>query len=119
MPPRAYNFRLPSHPLLQVLYVLLGGIVLIGALFMGAVLLVVALGLGLVVGVVALLRAWWLGRGLTGSARGAQGRPTRSQSASGDLLEGEYRVVSERDESDERHQRHETNGRDGRNGRDP
>jgi hypothetical protein len=99
MTPRGYKLRMPSHPLLQVVYVLLGGIVLIGALFMGAVLLTVALGLGLVIGVVALLRVWWLGRG---RPRPARGRPAQGRPVSGELLDAEYRVVAERDERDGR-----------------
>jgi len=99
MSPRGYKFRLPSHPLLQVVYVLLGGIVLIGALFMGAVLLTVALILGLIIGVVALLRAWWLGRG---RPRPARGRPAQDGQAAGKLLDAEYSVVAERDERDGR-----------------
>ena len=99
MPPRGYHFRLSSHPLLQVFYVLLGGIVLIGALFMGAVLLTVAFGLGLLIGAVALLRAWWLGRG---RPRPVRGRPAQGRQAAGKLLDAEYSVVAERDERDER-----------------
>lgn len=97
MPTRGYNIRMPSHPLLQVVYVLLGGIVLIGALFMGAVLLAIALGLSLIFGLVVLLRVWWLGRGRPRPVRPppAQGRP-----ATGKLLEAEYSVVAERDERD-------------------
>jgi len=104
MPPRGYNFRMPSHPLLQVFYVLLGGIVLIGALLMGAVLLTVALGLGLIFGVVALLRAWWLGRGRPQQARGrsTQGRQAQATQGAGKLLDAEYSVVAERDERDGR-----------------
>ena len=99
MPPRGHNFRLPSHPLLQVVYVLLGGIVLIGALFMGAVLLTVALGLGLLIGTVALLRAWWRGRGRSPPARG---RPAQGRQPAGKLLDAEYSVVAERNERDGR-----------------
>ena len=99
MPPRGYNFRMPSNPLLQAVYVLLGGIVLIGALFMGAVLLAVALGLGLIVGVAALLRSWWLGRG---RRRPLSGSPSQRDPATGRLLDAEYSVVAERDERDGR-----------------
>lgn len=99
MPPRGYNFRMPSHPLLQIVYVVIGGIVLIGALLMGAVLLAVALGLGLIIGVVALLRSIWLGRGRAPPARS---RPAPGPPAAGELLEAEYRVVAERDERDGR-----------------
>jgi small-conductance mechanosensitive channel len=99
MPQRGYNFRMPSHPLLQIAYVLVGGIVLIGALFMGAVLLTVALGLGLIVGAAALLRAWWLGRSGPGPARS---RPAQARPAAGKLLDAEYSVVAERDERDGR-----------------
>ena len=99
MPTRGYNFRMPSHPLLQIVYVVVGGIVLIGALFMGAVLLTVALGLGLIIGALSLLRVWWLGRG---RPRPARGRHAQGGRAEGNLLDAEYRVVAERDERDGR-----------------
>jgi hypothetical protein len=102
MPTRGYNLRMPRHPLLQIVYALIGGIVLIGALFMGAVLIAIALGVGLIVGIAVLLRAWWLGRG---RSRPSQGGPAERRQASGDLLETEYRVVAERDARDERDER--------------
>ena len=99
MPARVHNFRIPSHPLLRALYVLIGGIVLIGAAFMGAVLLAVALGVGLILGLIALLRVWWLGRGRSQPARR---RAAQEQPGAGHLLDAEYSVVAERDERDGR-----------------
>ncbi len=99
MPQRGHNFRMPSHPLLQLVYVVIGGIVLIGALLMGAVLLAIALGLGLIIGVFALLRSVWLGRG---RSRPPRSRPAQARPDAGKLLEAEYRVVAERDERDGR-----------------
>lgn len=102
MPTRGHNLRMPTHPLLQALYVLLGGVVLIGALFMGAILLSVALGIGLIVGFVAFLRASWQGRGRPRQSRQpGQARRTGSGRAGGELLEAEYTVVEERDERDD------------------
>jgi hypothetical protein len=94
MPPRAFTLRAPSHPLLQAVYVAVGGIVLIGALLMGAVILAVALGIGLIIGVIAIGRSWWIGR--------KPGRTSPRRPVAGTLLEAEYTVIDERDERDSR-----------------
>jgi hypothetical protein len=94
MPPRAFTLRTPSHPLVQAVYCVVGGIVLIGAMLMGAVILSIALGVGLILGAAVLARSWWLGR------KASPGRPRRP--AAGALLEAEYTVLDERDERDSR-----------------
>jgi hypothetical protein len=97
MPPHSYPFRTPPHPLLQAVYFVIGGVVLIGAVLMGAVILAIALGLAVVIGVVAWIRFWWLKRRTARSAP-----PPATQ---GELLEVEYSVLDERDERDERDSR--------------
>lgn len=95
MPPRYYVFNAPTNPLLQVLYFLIGGILLIGALVIGAVVLSVVVGIALVAGIVLYARVWWLRRKLGRSARsGTRG----ARSSRPDTIEVEYTVVDERDE---------------------
>ncbi len=95
MPPRSYSFSPPTNPFLQVLYFIVGGIVLIGAVLMGAVILAIALGIAIILGLVIYARVWWLKRKL--------GRSARSRRQAGDdVLEVEYTVVDERDEQDRR-----------------
>ena len=96
MPTRIYTVRPPSNPILQVLYFLIGGILLIGAVIMGAVILAFVLGIAVIVGIVVYARVWWLnrkyGRGKT--------TPTSATASDGEILEVEYTVVEERDERD-------------------
>ena len=94
MPPRGYTFNAPSNPLLQVVYFVVGGIVLIGAVLMGAVILAIALGMAIILGLVIYVRLWWLRRKLARSGRGDIG--------GSDTLEVEYTVIDERDDRDSR-----------------
>ena len=97
MPPRIYTVRPPANPLLQVLYFLVGGILLIGAVILGAFVLAFVLGFAVVAGLIVYARFWWLSRKLAkqhGSSGPARGGP----SSGSELLEAEYTVVSERDE---------------------
>jgi hypothetical protein len=97
MPPRIYTIRPPGNPILQVLYFLAGGILLIGAVILGAFVLAIVLGFAVVAGLIIYARVWWLSRKLA-KERGAS-RAARGGSSSGsELLEAEYTVVSERDE---------------------
>lgn len=96
MAPRNYTLNPPSNPFLQVLYFLVGGVVLIGAVLMGAVILSFALGLALVAGVVFYVRFWWLKRKL---ARKAQATgANRPGPGDARVLEVEYTVVEEHDD---------------------
>ncbi len=100
MPPRSYTFNTPTNPFLQVLYFVIGGIVLIGAVLMGAVILAIALGIALILGLVVYARVWWLGRKLRKAAQDR--RSGRGRQAGDEVLEVEYTVVEERDERDRR-----------------
>ena len=98
MPQRNYILTPPTNPILQVLYFVAGGVVLIGAVLMGAVILSVALGLALIVGIVVYIRVWWLRRKL---ARRQEARDRRAPGAgNAEFLEVEYTVVSEDDDRD-------------------
>jgi hypothetical protein len=98
MAPRIYTIVPPSNPILQVLYFLVGGILLIGAVIAGAFILTFALGIALVVGLVLYVRIWWLRRKMMRAARASGSRESRTDSS---VLEVEYTVVSERDEHDD------------------
>jgi len=89
MPPRSYTFKTPTNPFLQVLYFVVGGVVLIGAVLMGAVILAIALGLAVVLGLIVYVRVWWLRRKFERAGR--TGRE-------GEVLEVEYTVVDEQDD---------------------
>lgn len=88
MRPRIYTFGAPTNTFLQVVYFILGGLLLIGAVLMGAVILAVALGLAIILALVVYARVWWLRRKLRRSGRQAEDN----------VLEVEYTVVEERDE---------------------
>lgn len=96
MPPRSYTIRPPTNPFLQVLYFLIGGVLLIGAIILSAFVLAFVFGFALIVGLIVYARVWWLSRKL---AR-AGGRPEsgRGGSADSETLEVEYTVISERDD---------------------
>jgi hypothetical protein len=97
MAQRLFTFSPPSNPLLQVVYILIGGLLLIGAIVMGAVVLAIGLGLAVILGIAVYLRVLWLNRKLRRSARQAS-----TSTAKGDLLEVEYSVVDERDPGEPR-----------------
>ena len=95
---RNYSLIPPANPILQVLYFLVGGVLLIGAVLMSAVILAFVLGFALVAGLIVFVRVWWLKRKLARSG----GKPgvRRDSSADGEVFEVEYRVIDERDEDD-------------------
>lgn len=88
MPQRNYQFNPPTNPILQVLYFVAGGVFLIGAILIGGFLLAIALGLAIIIGVVVFIRVWWLRRKFRAAAR-----------HEGSVIEVEYTVIDERDES--------------------
>jgi predicted lysophospholipase L1 biosynthesis ABC-type transport system permease subunit len=100
MTPRGYTIRPPSNPVLQALYIVLGGILLIGAVIVGAFVLAFVLGFAIIASLIVYARVWWLSRKL-GRDRGSL-RPGSGSGAGGasktEALEVEYTVVSERDE---------------------
>lgn len=104
MPPRSFQFSPPTNPVLQVLYFILGGIVLIGAVIIGGFLLALALGLAMILGLVIFVRVWWLKRKFRAAAgSAASGKPASDRRAEdSSVIEVEYTVVEERDEHDDR-----------------
>jgi len=101
MPPRLYTIKSPTNPFLQVVYFLVGGVLLIGMALMGVVILAVGLGLAVVIGAIVYVRVWWFRRKLARSGGQSGAGPARSQSFETDVLEVEYKIVDERDERDD------------------
>lgn len=98
MAPPIYTIRTPTNPILQVLYFLVGGVLLIGAVIAGAFVLAIVLGLAVIFGIVIYIRIWWLKRKWARSA-GAGGQSAARQSDA-EVLEVEYTVVREEDEDE-------------------
>ena len=90
--------RLPENPILQVLALVVGAVVAVGAVFVGAILISLFLGLAVIAGLVLYIRLWWLRR------RSGSGK---SRSRGGRFVEVEYTVVDERPMSDDQAQRKE------------
>lgn len=97
---RYFTLGTSTNPVVQMLYLLLGGVLLIGAVLMGAVILAFVFGLALVFGVVVWLRVWWLRRKMRKARSGGSGRGTGSAASSGSVIEVEYTVVDERKPGD-------------------
>jgi hypothetical protein len=89
---RYFTVGTSTNPVMQVLYLLVGGILLIGALLIGSVILAVVLGFALIFGVAIWLRIWWFRRKL-GKTPGRRGH---RRDADGEVIEVEYTVVDER-----------------------
>ena len=97
MAPRiAYNAP-PTNPLLQFLYLVVGALLLIGAVLMGAVILAFVIGFALVLGLVIWVRVWWYQRKLRKAAGSQHREGPKNPPADGgvEITEVEYRVVSE------------------------
>jgi predicted lipid-binding transport protein (Tim44 family) len=107
------NVRSPANPLLRAVSLIVGTLVLVGALFFGAILLVVAIGVAIVFGAVIAGRVWWLRRKFERAAAGtgspgtgsSAGSPFGQNPASGSgsqfrrsagarIIEGEFTDVS-------------------------
>lgn len=94
MDPRLVSPGKPTNPLLQGLYLVVGGLLLVGAMLMGAVILTLVLSAAFVLGIVFWVRWWWLKRKLPrgNGPRDADGQPHR-----GEVIDVEYTVVEEPD----------------------
>ena len=83
----------PMNPITRILAGLFGLIALVGAFFFGFLILAVAVAVGVAAWIAIRLRIWWLMRRAgpaTGEAAGKE--------SDGSVIEGEYKVVSHRDE---------------------
>jgi hypothetical protein len=94
----------PLNPLTRLLAAVVGALALVGALFFGFFIFLGALALGLVAWLAFRLRVWWLRRKYGDSVPpfGAPGWPPGSGDVQerGDVIDGEYEVVSGEDEKD-------------------
>jgi UPF0716 family protein affecting phage T7 exclusion len=92
------NVQSPANPLLRAVSLLVGAVLLIGALFFGAIILAFVIGFVVIAGAVAAVRIWWIRRKLEKAAMGAQfrtsSRPQRN-AAGGRVIEGEFADVSD------------------------
>lgn len=84
--------------LARILLTVLAVIMLVSAAFLGALFFLAALGVFMVGSVVVAIRIWWIRRQLAKAMRRGEvpraDRPARSDGA--EVIEGEYRVVEER-----------------------
>jgi hypothetical protein len=99
---RIFMLNGPTNPLLQLVYLVVGGIVLIGAVLMGAVILAFVFGFALIVGLFVWARLWWLRRTMARRAGSASSVPGGPAGETGDFIEVEYTVVEERDPPENR-----------------
>jgi hypothetical protein len=95
---RLFAIERPPNPLLQFLYIIVGGVLLVGAVLMGAVILAVVVVAAVVLVLVFWARTWWLGR-TSGHVRNPR-RDAGRGAAEGQVIEVEYTVVEERDPRD-------------------
>ena len=96
------NVQSPAHPLLRAVYLVLGAILLVVAVFFGAVVLVLAIGVILIAGSVAAVRFWWLKRKLERGAQTEQPRRASEQQRNGPtgrVIEGEFADISDNGDS--------------------
>lgn len=92
---RRFTAGLPANPLLQAAYFIVGGIVLIVAIFMGAIVLSVVFGLAMIAGIAIWVRLWWLQHKMLKARAGHPGAGALRQGETGRVIEVEYTVVDE------------------------
>ena len=96
----------PMNPLSRLLAAIAGALALVGAFFFGFFILLAALAIGLIAWAAIWLRVWWIRRKL---AAGGQVPPgfggqtvdrTGTTTRSGDIIDGDYEVVSRDDKKE-------------------
>jgi membrane protease YdiL (CAAX protease family) len=86
------------NPLVQGLSLVVGAVLLVGAVVLGAFLLAIAVAVGLVFALIIMGRIWWITRKLDRAGHGAASSgPGQTE---GRVIEVEYTVIDE--EADER-----------------
>lgn len=91
----------PMNPFTRILAGLFGLVALVGAFFFGFLILAVAVAFGMAAWIAIRLRLWWLGRRAApaGEKRGpAPGEPSGRSDEDNSVIEGEYKVVSRRED---------------------
>jgi hypothetical protein len=99
MAPRFILSAPPANPLMQILYLIVGAILVIASIVMGAVILAFVFGFALVFGIIVWIRIWWLQRKFRRAAGSGQKGPKAGQRpGAGDgveITQVEYHVVRE------------------------
>lgn len=94
----------PANPLLRAVYLIVGAILLVGALFFGALIFVFVIGFAVIAAAIASVRFWWIKRKLEKAAMGAQrqgdAQPRGGVSDGGRVIEGEFIDMSDSAQSD-------------------
>lgn len=102
------NTQTPTNPLWRALSMVLGAVLLVGALFFGAIVLAFVVGFLFIAGSIAAARIWWIRRKLEKAGSGAQFRTTanesRRNSTGGRVIEGEFADVSDEPPTGDEHQ---------------
>lgn len=90
----------PMNPVTRILAGLFGLVALVGAFFFGFLILAVALAVGVAAWIAIRLRFWWLARrgGAGASAPGSAAGEAGREKTNASVIEGEYKVVSRRDD---------------------
>ena len=91
----------PGNPLSRVLTALAAGALLALAFFFGLVVLALAVGLMLLAWLALAVRGWWL-RGRSPVPPGDGNAQDGGAGGGGQVLEGDYEVVSRHDDDEER-----------------
>ena len=99
MTARPSPFTSSQNPLVQGLSLLVGAVLLVGAIVLGAFLLAIAIGVGLVLALIFMARVWWIRRKLERAGRSGA-PPRRPDEQEGRVIEVEYTVID--DEPDDR-----------------
>lgn len=79
-----------GNPILQIVGLIVGVVVTVGAILVGAVVLSFAIGFAVLAGLVLFVRVWWLRRRMARATGPAARRP------SGEIAGVEYTIVKER-----------------------
>ena len=88
-----------NNPLANALVIIVGVVVIAVSLVLGVVAFVALLAMAIVMAAVIGARIWWLNRRL-GSRRKNHVNQSRKTSAGGEIIDGEFRVVSHERERD-------------------
>ena len=92
---RYYITQGPVNPFARAIAGVFAAITIIVAMFFGMIILAVVAGVIAILALVFWVRAAWLRRSMSRNASGPEAGPVRSQQ-SGEFIEAEYTVVSEK-----------------------
>ena len=90
------NVQSPANPLLRAVYILLGAVAFVAALFFGAIVLAFIIGFVVIAGSIAAARIWWIRRKLERAASGSGPGPQSGGAGGGRVIEGEFAEIHEK-----------------------